>query len=135
MSYQDYTYTETEGQSWTPQGSSQIVSAPSTDAQLYPLSPNPVVVQSSQSPNMSELMVLGSLMRSMQQTQNQQIYLMRDLDVRLARLEGTAVARAQATPATFERVTWWAIWGLLMLILGGALTIVIVLILLNVEFR
>jgi hypothetical protein len=84
---------------------------------------------------MTEMVMLGSMMRSMQQTQNQQIILMRDLDVRLARLEGTAVGRAQVAPATFERVTWWAIWGLLMLILGGALTIVIVLILLNVEFR
>jgi hypothetical protein len=135
MNYQDYNYSTEADSAHTPPGASQMVAAPTTDAQIYPLSPNPVIVQAPQPSNTSEMLMLGSMMRSMQNSQNQQIYLMRDLDVRLARLEGTAQATIAVQPATFERITWWAIWGLLMLILGGALTIVIMLILLNVEVR
>lgn len=134
MNYQNYDYgTETDTAPWTATSSSQMVSSRG-DAQLYPLSPNPVVPQQSQSA-MSEMLVLGSMIRSLQQTQNQQIYWLRDFDARINRIEVNTRPPAAVVTPPFERATWWAIWGLLMLILGGALTIVIMLILLNVQFK
>ncbi|MCC7164799.1 MAG: hypothetical protein IT331_20045 [Anaerolineae bacterium] len=134
MNYQDYEYgAGTENPGWTPALSSQMVSARS-DAQLYPLSPNPVIPQPAQ-PALSEMLMIGSLLRSMQQTQNQQMFWLRDVDTRINRIEvNTRPPVAVATPS-FERATWWAIWGLLMLVLGGALTVVIMLILLNIQFK
>lgn len=136
MNYQDYDYgTETDSAAWTTTPQSSRMMAPQSDAQLYPLTANPVVVNQPTHPSASEMIVLGSMLRSLQQNQNQQNLWLRDFDARINRIEiNTRPPAAAATPA-FERVTWWAIWGLLMLILGGALTIVIVLILLNVQFK
>ncbi len=86
-------------------------------------------------PASSELLMLGAMLQSVQSSQNQQMVLLRDFDRRINRLEAGARPRPQNSTPSFERATWWAIWGLLMLILGGALTVVIVLILLNIQFR
>jgi hypothetical protein len=129
MTYQDFdTEMDTDAAPWT--------AAPTT-AQIVPvrqapLAPAPLMVNT---PATSEMMMLGSILQSVQQSQTQQMYWMREMDARLARLEHSARANAAAPVASFERGTWWAIWGLLMLILGSALVVVIVLILLNVEFR
>jgi hypothetical protein len=102
-----------------------------------PLTPNPVLQVNPQSQTPSpEALMLGSFL----QTQTQQMYLLRDLDMRLARLEvrpATSEAKnvRAAAAASFERATWWALWGILMLVLGGALAIVMLLILLNLQFR
>jgi hypothetical protein len=98
----------------------------------------PVVVPPPAQSNVSEILVLGSLIQSVQTAQTQQMYVLRDIDSRLSRLEDSARYSAAAPPPanpSFERATWWAIWGLLMLILGGALAIVTLLILLNIQFR
>lgn len=90
------------------------------------------------SPNYSEALAVGSMIQSIQQTQTQQMYLLREMDSRLARLEEpTRYAPPQQVivAPSYERATWWAIWGLLMLILGGALAVVILLIVLNIQFR
>ncbi len=133
MNYQDFEYTETDSAPWT---------APTrSDAQLLPLTPNPLIpvnpntAQTNAGSAVSEMWFVGSMLQSMQRAQMQQMYLLRDLDTRLARLENpTRGANANTTPS-FERATWWAIWGLLMLILGGALTVVIMLILMNLQLR
>src|SRR5438477_3813715 len=117
MSYQSFDYeTRADDGTWTPAPpSTQIVATP----------PNTQLVAAPTAATSSDMMVLGSMIQSMQQTQMQQMYLMRDFDARIGRLE--QAARPQATPTpSFERVTWWAIWGLLMLILGGTLTVVII---------
>lgn len=135
MNYQDYDYgTEADPTSWTPTPPlvSQAVSTRG-DAQIYPLSPNPVVT--APQPGMSEMMVLGSMLRSLQQNQNQQMLWIRDFDARINRIEVNTRPPAAVVTPSFERATWWALWGLLMLVLGGALTIVIMLILLNVQFK
>ena len=127
MNYQSFDYeTRAEDGTWTPAPTTQIVAAQPTGQ---------LVATPSNSANSSEMLVLGSMLQSMQQTQMQQMYLMRDFDTRLGRLEQTARPNAPAASPSFERVTWWAIWGLLMLILGGTLTVVIILILMNVQFR
>ncbi len=135
MNYQDFDYgTDTDSAPWTAAPSTQMLSTRG-DAQLLPLTPNPLVSQTSAAPASSEMLVLGSFLASMQRAQSQQTYVLRELDARLARLENNTRVNSPAQPASFERATWWAIWGLLMLILGGALTVVIVLILMNLEFR
>lgn len=73
-----------------------------------------------------EYIVLGSMLQSMQSVQQQQLLVLRDMDVRVAKLE-TGVNN-QPQPASFERGTWWALWGLLMLIMGSALAIITILI-------
>ena len=84
------------------------------------------VVETAAQPSMPELIALGTWAQSFTSLQQQQIAMLRDFDVRLAELEGLVSARPTSTST--ERATWWALWGLLMLILGGALTILILLI-------
>lgn len=130
MSYQDYEYgADTDAAPWT------VSPSPSTAQMVAAARPIPAVAAAQAAPGMSEMMVLGSMIQSIQQTQARQMYFLRDFDTRLARLEANAHPPAQAPTPTYERTTWWAIWGLLMLILGGALTVVIVLIVLNVQWR
>lgn len=144
MQYPDYEYTNTTAADeapWeaSPQAPNPAVPPPRT-VQIAPPLPTPVPVTAASST--AELMVLGNLIQSVQQTQTQQLYLLRDMDSRLARLEvpvryvaQPAAANPAPAPMSYERATWWAIWGLLMLILGGALAVVTLLILLNVRFR
>lgn len=140
MTYQENDYIETDSAPWT-------ATPARTDARLYPLTPNPLITTTNASPvvpintqipTMSDMIMLGSILQSVQQTQRQQTYLLRDFDARLARVESNGHPAAAATAASnpsFERATWWAIWGILMLVLGSALAIVIVLILMRVDFR
>lgn len=135
MNYQEYDYeTATDAPAW----------ATPSDAKILPLTPNPVIAVNSNpptayaannTPTMSEMLVLGSMVHSIQQSQTQQLYLMRQMDTRLTQIENSARVNIVAPNNSFERATWWALWGLLMLILGGALTIVVMLILMNIEFR
>lgn len=136
MNYQTYAYeTDTDSVPWTAAPSSTQMVAPHSDAQIYPLTPNPVLTSNVQSAPSAELLSLGSIIQSMQRAQTQQLYLMRDFDARLRNIENGARVHPPAANNSFERMTWWAIWGLLMLILGGALVVIIVLILLNIQFR
>jgi hypothetical protein len=140
MEYEHYEYEEdtTQDAPWVevPAETSPLAIDRST---LFPLTPNPVIqTGTAPSANVSETVVLSSLLQSIQQTQTQQMYMLRNLDARLARLEEPPrpvkpVPTPKTTQATnsFEAATWWAIWGLLMLILGGALAFVIALILFN----
>jgi hypothetical protein len=145
MNYQSYDYeTDNDAAPWTasavpaqpvstpvwnnPATYNQMIAAP-PNAQLVP-APAPVLAA-----NTSEVYVLGSMLQSVQQLQRQQLDALRDFDYRIGRLERAARPAPQPVTPSFERATWWAIWGLLMLILGGALAVVIVLILLNIQFR
>jgi hypothetical protein len=106
------------------------------DSQLMPLTPNPLTP--AQSNNHADSLALGTVLQALQQTQIQQLYLVRGMETRLARLEELAQnargAQSQTATDSFERATWWALWGLLMLVLGGALAAVTMLILLNVQW-
>lgn len=125
MNYPDYETTiETEPVPWgAPTQAAQWV-PPARSGQMVPANTRT-----------SDMLVIGSLIQSVQQTQQQQMYLLRELDARLVRMENSERDAAAARVPTFERTTWWAIWGLLMLILGGALTIMIVLILTHVNWQ
>ena len=158
MNYSDYDYEtpETEPPPWSPASSTfqgqtyttprntQMVSAPPNvvvNAAPQPAVPELVyqspVAPAAQGPMVdnSSLVMLGSLIQSVQQTQKEQRYILRDFDARLARIENTITPPPPTQVPSFERTTWWAIWGLLMLILGGALTVLILLILMRVSFR
>lgn len=135
MQYQEYDYGTTTGEAWTDTSGAAM---PNNNAQLMPLTPNPLVRPAAVIS--AEAAALGAMLQTVQQTQTQQMYLMRQLDTRLTHLEQMARTRsAQAQQAgstlSFERATWWAIWGLLMLVLGGALAVVLILLLLNIQFR
>lgn len=56
----------------------------------------------------------------------QQALLLREFDLRLKHLE----AAQQPVPQnqSFYRATWWMLWGILMLIVGAALTVILFLI-------
>lgn len=111
-------------------------SADTFNSQLLPLTPNPLTP--AQTSNHTDAATLGTVLQALQQAQVQQLYLVRGMETRLARLEELAQnarsAQSQTAADSFERATWWALWGLLMLVLGGALAVVTVLILLNVQW-
>ncbi len=65
--------------------------------------------------------------RTLRRVTERQMQILRNLDLRLANLE-SADERAAENPS-FERATWWALWGILMLILGAALVVILLLIL------
>lgn len=54
-----------------------------------------------------------------------QMQMLREFDLRLANLEG---ANRRTPDGAFERNTWWALWGILMLILGATLVVIMLLI-------
>lgn len=131
----DYT-TDTDEAPWTSAPSSTQMVAASRNGPVIPAhSHAPIIVSPPATSNTPEMLMLGSMLQSVQQAQTQQTHILRDFDARLARLESNPHPQAPAPTPSFERATWWAIWGLLMLILGGALAVVILLILLNVQFR
>ena len=74
----------------------------------------------------SETAALNSWLRTFQNVMQRQFTILHDLDTRLTRLEVSNHVR-ETTPS-FERTTWWALWGILMLLLGAALTVILVLI-------
>lgn len=90
-----------------------------------------------------EQVLLSPVFQAVQQTQQQQMYLLREMDARLARLEENArVVRYDdatrpviASAMSFERSSWWAIWGLLMLIMGAALAVIIILLVSQIQLR
>lgn len=139
MNYQETDYTtETDTAPWTAPPAQSPTITTHRSAQLVPMqAPAPLAVNPPVASNVSEMFMLGSMLQSVQQAQTQQTYLLREFDARLSRLENNArpqPAFVAATPS-FERATWWALWGLLMLVLGSALAVIIILILLNVQFR
>lgn len=140
MQYDNDYETDTDAAPWTAPASynsGPMVAAPRNAQLVAEPAPQQVTV-STPAPNYAEVLAMGNMIQSIQQTQTQQMYLLREMDSRLARLEEPMRYPAQAqvivTPS-YERATWWAIWGLLMLILGGALAVVILLIVLNIQFR
>lgn len=156
MNYSDYDTPETDAAPWSPASATYQGQAYTTprDTQMVSAPPN-VVVNTAPQPAVSEvvyrgpvapatqaslannspMIVLGSLIKSVQQTQKEQMYMLRDFDARLVRMENTMNPPQPIQVPSFERATWWAIWGLLMLILGGALTVLILLILMRANFR
>lgn len=136
MQYSNYDYDARADEApWT--SAPGMTDGDSFNSQMMPLTANPVTAGPAATG--AEALALGSVLQTMQQTQLQQMYVLRSMDVRLTRLEQTAqyarAAQAQAAHSSesFERTTWWALWGLLMLVLGGALAIITVLIMLNVQ--
>jgi hypothetical protein len=79
-------------------------------------------------PPQADLSPMNMMARSLQNVFQMQMTMLRELDTRMNRLEQ---ARPQSTPnaGQFYAQTWWALWGILMLILGSALVVVILLIL------
>ena len=55
---------------------------------------------------------------------NRQLQMFREIELRLSSLEDANRARE----GSFERATWWALWGIVMLILGAALVVILLLI-------
>ncbi len=74
----------------------------------------------------TQVTILNSWLHSLQNITQRQLVILRDLDYRLTRLEDAN--RARETPPSLERATWWALWGLLMLVFGSALVVVLILI-------
>lgn len=139
MQYQDYDYgTDSDAAPWTASTTSTTVMAPAAPSQVMPHPTTaPITVSSPAAPS-ADMMLIGSMLRSMQHTQMQQTYMLRDMDSRLSRLEDAPRYTQQpmvVPPPSFERGTWWALWGLLMLVLGGALAVVMILLLMNIQFR
>ena len=134
MQYPDYDYeTRADNAPWAT--APEHGTFTNYDSQLMPLTPNPLTT--APTANNTDAVTLATVLQSMQQTQLQQMYVLRGMETRLTQLEQSAmnarVAQSQAASDSFERTTWWALWGLLMLILGGALAVVAMLILLNAQ--
>jgi hypothetical protein len=85
--------------------------------------PSPVSTRSAAS---AEATALGALAHVLQNMMLQQTLMLRTFDLRLHRLETTRDRAPQA--GSFERATWWMLWGILMLIVGAALTVILFLI-------
>lgn len=64
--------------------------------------------------------------RTLRRVTERQLQALRSLDMRISNLE-TLNERDEAS-YSFERSTWWALWGLLMLLLGGALIVILFLV-------
>ncbi len=62
--------------------------------------------------------------QSIRSATQRQMQVLREFDLRLNSLEDAN----RRTEGSFERATWWALWGILMLILGAALVVIILLI-------
>ncbi len=75
-------------------------------------------------PGYGEMSELHTWVRSIQDMTQRQLAILRDFDIRLRNLE----YRNRAAEDSFARLTWWALWGILMLILGSALVVVLILI-------
>lgn len=129
MQYPDYAY-ETGSDPTSETGTYA-----NSDSQLLPLTANPLAP--APTANRQDALALAAALQSIQQTQLQQMYALRGMETRLAQLEQNAWAarggQNSGASDSFERATWWALWGILMLILGGALMSVIMLILLNAQ--
>lgn len=74
----------------------------------------------------SELAEVATRVRAQESWARTQSGVLRDIDYRLTHIEETN--RAWAVMQSAEQRTWWALWGILMLILGSALAVIIVLI-------
>ncbi len=77
-------------------------------------------------PTIADFLALTTWSQTLQNNQQQQLAILKEIDARLARLE--EYTRPSPTSNTYERASWWALWGVLMLILGAALVILILLI-------
>ncbi len=77
-------------------------------------------------PGPAELSDQGIWARALQSILLQQSMLLRSFDLRLRHLE--TKNRETDRNAYFEHMTWWMLWGMLMLITGAALTVILVLI-------
>jgi hypothetical protein len=139
MQYDTDYDTDTDAAPWTATASYNPAPAAAPRSATIVSQPVPrTITVNTPQPDYSQLLAVGSMMQSIQQNQTQQMYLLREMDSRLNRLEDQSRYAPQPVAAptpSYERATWWAIWGLLMLILGGALAVVILLILLNIQFR
>lgn len=77
-------------------------------------------------PQPNALTPMGMLAHSLQNVFQMQMTMLRDLDARMNRVEQTRTTAP--SPERFYAQTWWALWGILMLILGSALVVVLLLI-------
>ncbi len=65
--------------------------------------------------------------RTLRRVTDRQLQILRNMDMRISNLE--AADDQGVADASFERATWWALWGILMIILGAALVVILFLIL------
>ncbi len=73
-----------------------------------------------------EIAEVNSWIRALQNTAARQLSLLREMDIRIGNLEQRD--RMASSYTSFEKATWWALWGILMLILGAALVVVLLII-------
>ena len=100
--------------------------------QPYGQPPQYILIDPNQLPPRTALTPMETLGRSMQNMFQMQMRMLNDLDARMNRLEQPRVQQQrqpQGNPGEFYTQTWWALWGILMLILGSALVVVLMLIL------
>jgi hypothetical protein len=72
------------------------------------------------------LAAVSTKLQAQEKWARQQSAVLRDFDYRLTHLE--EANHAWGAAQSIEQATWWALWGILMLILGSALAVIIVLI-------
>jgi|GEM_PF-6988553 hypothetical protein len=89
--------------------------------------PQSYIVVNTPPPPQATLTPFAIMARSMQNMFQMQMNMLRDLETRMTRVEQTRPP--QANMGQFYAQTWWALWGILMLILGAALVMVLILIL------
>lgn len=89
----------------------------------------PYIVVEPGVPPQQELTQFGMFTRSLENMFQMQMTMLREMDRRMNRLEQPQPTPRPARGEQFYAQTWWALWGILMLILGAALVVVVVLIL------
>ncbi len=95
---------------------------PALEKVTYTYAPPPTVQRRTPT-SVVEVQDWGQSLRGVMQRQMQ---ILREMDLRLSNLED--VNREKSSSVSFERATWWALWGILMLILGAALVVILLLI-------
>lgn len=93
---------------------------PGTTAPKVYTGPAPLVT------NSHGLAGLSSRMQAQEDWSRQQTLLLQDIGDRLTNLEeGTHI---WTSAMSLEQSTWWALWGVLMLVLGSALAVLVILV-------
>jgi hypothetical protein len=94
---------------------------PTADTRVTYSYPGPTTVTSP-----VETTVVHDWARNLRAATQRQFEMLREFDLRIGHLEDVTARSANST--SFERGTWWALWGVLMLLLGSALIVILLLI-------
>jgi hypothetical protein len=98
----------------------ETVYDPGTTAPEIYTTPAPLVTTT------TGLAALNARLRAQENWARQQSSVLHDIDYRLTNMEeGTHL---WTSAMSLEQTTWWALWGILMLILGSALAVIVILI-------